>query len=94
MIDFLCSKSEAAGQAAAAEREKEKLLREFRQFYAGNIDIKIAPKQYPMGYSVIGALTVNGETVREYDHIDLLFLDLNELMLKRILETRATEVRP
>ena len=40
-----------------------------------------------MCWSITGTLTVNGETVKTEDPCDLLFLELNELMLKRMLES-------
>lgn len=84
---FLCAKHEAPALLEQAEREKEKLFREFRQFYNGTIDIKLHEKRHVMGTSIAATLTVNGETVREYDPADLCFLELNELMLKRLADS-------
>lgn len=89
---FLCSKSEATALIERAEREKEQLLYEFRQFYAGDIDIKLREVRHVMGISISATLTVNGDAVREYDPADLCFLDLNELILKRLLEHRRATV--
>lgn len=85
---FLCAKCEVPNLIKQAGQEKEKILRELRLFYPGDIDVKIHEVRHVMGTSVAATLMVNGETVREYDPVDLCFLDLNELMLKRILEYR------
>jgi len=86
---FLCAKCEAPKLIKQAEQEKEKILRELRLFYTGDIDVKIHEVRHVMGTSIAATLTVNGETAREYDPADLCFLDLNELMLKQILECRS-----
>jgi hypothetical protein len=39
-----------------------------------------------MGASIAGDLTVNGEVCRQYDPIDLCFLDLLTLMMKRLID--------
>lgn len=41
--------------------------------------------------SVAGDLTINGEICRSYDPIDLCFLELNELMMKRLIESRKED---
>lgn len=82
---FLCAKHEAPALLAQAEQEKEKILRELRLFYTGDIDVHLYEKRHVMGTSIAATLTVNGEAVRDYDPADLCFLDLNELMLKRMM---------
>lgn len=87
---FLCAKHEAISLLEQAEREKEKILREFRLFFTGDIDVQLYEKRHVMGTSIAATLVVNGEMVREYDPADLCFLDLNELMLKRLIIDRRS----
>ncbi len=84
---FLCARHEVPALLRKAEQEKEKLLRELPMFYTGDIGILLHENQHPMGYSIGATLTVKGEPVREYDPADLCFLELNELMLKRMTES-------
>ena len=91
MSDFLCSKTECEKYVSAAKQEAKKILNEMSIFFTGDIDIEVRSKQYVMGFAPIGVLLVGSEIVREYSHIDLLFLDLNELMLKKLCQARATE---
>jgi len=83
---FLCSRRESIDFVKQSEGEKEKILKELQMFYTGNIDIKIYVNKHVMGYSVAGDLLVNGQLCRTYDPVDLCFLELNELMLKRMIE--------
>lgn len=47
--------------------------------------------RHVMGCSVAGDLTINGEICRSYDPIDLCFLELNELMMKRLIGSRKED---
>lgn len=86
---LLCCHHEIPELMKKAEAEKEKILREFKQFYSGNIDIELHENRHMMGSSLAANLMVNGELVKEYDPADLCFLDLNELMLKRMMEVKT-----
>lgn len=90
---LLCSRSDAMALVAEAEKEKGTILGELKGYVKGDIDIRILPKQHVFGWGVWGELLVNGEIVREYPMIELLFLDLNELMLKLLLEQRSKEAK-
>lgn len=91
---MLCCHREIPELMKKAEAEKEKLMREFKQFYTGDIDIQFHENRHIMGCSLAADLLVNGELVKEYDPADLCFLDLNELMLKRMMEARKQEEIP
>lgn len=83
---FMCGKRSVGDLVKRAEQEAEKILQEFKAFYTGDIGITIKPVEWLLCYSIGAVLTVNGETCREYDDVELCFLDLNELMLKRMIE--------
>lgn len=69
-----------------AKKEAEQILKEFTMFFRGDIGITIEPKFHGLHWSVTATLTVNGEPVKTEDPCDLLFLELNELMLKRMIQ--------
>ncbi|OQA48412.1 MAG: hypothetical protein BWY46_01419 [Firmicutes bacterium ADurb.Bin300] len=88
---FLCSKREIPKLLIMAEKEKQDILHGsdgFDKFAKGDIDISIYPKEHVMGWSIACDLTVNGETCKQYDPVGLCFLDLNEIMLKMLLQNR------
>lgn len=84
---FSCTTCDVQHLVEKAKREAEKLLREFSEFYTGDIGIEIGTKRHEICWSITATLTVNGKTVKTEDPCDLLFLELNELMLKRMLES-------
>ncbi len=88
---YLCSKYELPDLLALAERTKERTLKDLRLFCRGDVDIHIHEVRNVMGYSIAATLLVNGTAVREYDPADLCFLDLNNLMFERLLETKKGE---
>lgn len=85
---FLCSRSDVPGLIKRAETEAAQILKEFADFYstAGKLEIVIEPIQHPMGYSIGGRLTWDGETVVEESDCGLLFLQLNDVMINRMLQ--------
>ena len=85
---FACTTRDVPRLVEKAKQESEQILKEFSAFYTGDIGIEIGTKRHGMCWSITGTLTVNGAAVRTEDPCDLLFIDLNELMLKRILEMR------
>ncbi len=84
---FMCGRKSVRKLVEKAQAEADKLLREFKAFYAGDIGIRIEPKEHDLCLSITATITVNGEDVKTEDPCDLLFLELNELMLKRMLES-------
>ncbi len=84
---FLCRRSEATKLLEKAKTEAAEILKELKAFYTGDIGITAYINRHVMGYSVAGDLTINGEICRSYDPIDLCFLELNELMMKRLIES-------
>lgn len=83
---FACGKRSVPALVEKAKKEAEQILKEFYMFYRGDIGITIEPKEHELCYSITATLTVNGEPVRTEDPCNLLFIHLNELMLKRMLE--------
>ena len=84
---FMCGRRSIGQLTEKAEKEAAEILEELRHFFTGDIGIKIKPVEWGLCWSIGATLTVNGETCREYDDVELCFLDLNELMLKRMIET-------
>lgn len=86
---FLCSRSDIPALVKRAETEAAQILKEFADFYstAGKLEIVIEPIQHPMGYSIGGRLTWDGETLVEESDCALLFLQLNDVMLNRMLQS-------
>ena len=83
---FSCTTRDVPRLVEKAKQEAEKILREFSEFYVGDIGIEIGTKRHGICWSITGTLTVNGETVKTEDPCDLLFLDLNTLMMKRMID--------
>lgn len=85
---FLCSRRDIPALVARAEATAEQILRDFSDFYktAGKLEIKIEPKQHIMGFSIGGKLTWDGEPVIEEDDCGLLFLQLNDVIINRMLK--------
>lgn len=88
---FLCRRSEATKLLEKAKTEAAEILKELKAFYTGDIGITAYINRQVMGCSVAGDLTINGEICRSYDPIDLCFLELNELMMKRLIESRKED---
>ncbi len=86
---FMCGRRSVRKLVEKAQAEADKLLREFKAFYAGDIGIRIEPKEHDLCWSITATLTVNGEDVKTEDPCDLLFLELNELMLQRMHESEV-----
>ena len=74
---FLCRRSEAVETLQKARKEADKILEELKIFYTGDIKIQLYINEHVMG--------------RSYDPADLCFLELNELMMLRMLKTRKEE---
>lgn len=84
---FLCSRRDIPGLMKSAETEAAQILKEFAEFYSttGKLEIVIEPIQHPMGYSIGGRLIWDGETLIEESDCAILFLQLNNVMLNRML---------
>ena len=90
---FSCTARDVPRLVEKAKQEAEKILRELSDFYVGNIGIDVGTKRHGMCWSITGTLTVNGVVVKTEDPVDLLFLELNELMIKRMLECGMVSFR-
>lgn len=84
---FMCRRSEVPELVTKAEAEARILLDELAVFYRGDIDIRIAPESHGACMSIGADLLVGGELVRHEDCCELLFLTLNDLILKRMLQS-------
>lgn len=85
------SKADMEEQFEYAKKQAAELLEEFKLYYSGDIGINVYPKRHNAGWSVCADLTVNGKLCRHYDPADMCFLDLNTLILKRLIEARVTQ---
>lgn len=90
---FMCGSNNKEFLKTQAQKDADLLLKDFQQYYSGNFSIKTKIVDHDLCYSIGGTLLVNGNVCREYDDIELLFLDLNELMLKRLIRMRKGENR-
>lgn len=84
----MCGRKSLKRMKEKARQQADKILQELRAFYTGDITIEITEIEWATCWSVGAILKVNGEKCREYDTVDLLFLELNELMLKRLIKER------
>lgn len=86
---FMCGKKSVPMLVEKAKAEAAQLLEELELFYtfAGDVDIIIAPVHHDLCYSIGATLTWNGKPIKSEDTCDLLFLELNELMLNRMLKS-------
>lgn len=86
---FMCGKKSIPALVEKAKKEAAQLLEELKLFYtfAGEVDIVIEPIHHELCYSIGATLTWNGKAIKSEDTCDLLFLELNELMLNRMLKS-------
>lgn len=86
-MKILMSKSEVDKALSEFKAKLEQVLKEFSMFYRVQ-DLKVVPRvvPYPMGYAIEVDLYVGGELVEHYCFADLVLLDLNDLMLQRMLK--------
>lgn len=88
--DFLCSASELPAVIRKLEAERDRILREWRDMFGeSNIEITLEPKTHIMGWAVEATLYINGDPVRHYEFARLCFMELNELMLSKMLEAQS-----
>lgn len=85
---FLCSRIDVPVLVERAKTEAEQLLKEFETFYntAGKLGITIEPKPCLRGYSINGKLTWDGKTISEESDCGLIFLELNNIILSRMIQ--------
>lgn len=85
---FLCSRRDIPELVKKAKDEAAQILKEFSMFYrtSGELAIEIEPIQYPLGFSIGGKLTWDGDPIMEESDCGLLFLHLNEVMLNRMIQ--------
>lgn len=85
---FACTKKDVREMIEKANEIAQRCLQDFRMFFSGDFDIKIEAKEEPFKcYSIIGTLTVNGQPVRTENPCTLLFIDLDQIVLKKMAKT-------
>lgn len=87
--NFICSKKDIPKLTEAAKEEAERVLRDFHQFFrpARPVSIEIYTVEHPLCYSIGARLLWDGDDViRDESCCDLLFIDLNQMILKRMVE--------
>lgn len=89
--DFLCAASELPKIMRQLEAERDRILCEMRDLIFGEskIEITLEPTSHIMGWAVEATLSVNGDPVRHYEFARLCFMELNELMLSKMLEAQS-----
>lgn len=92
---FMCGKKSIPDLVEKAKKEAAQLLKELELFFVfgGEVDIVIEPVHHGLCYSIGASLTWNGEVIKSEDTCDLLFLELNELMLNRMLKSGMVSFR-
>lgn len=86
---FMCGRRDIPKLTKKAKEEAEEILREFSMFFptARPLSIEIYICEYAMCYSIGARLVWDGKTViQDESSADLLFLSLNECILKRMIE--------
>lgn len=83
---FACGKRDLPRLVEKAKKEAAQITNELSMFFAGDICIEIGVKQYPVCWSITATLTVNGEPVKTEDPCSLLFLELDSMMMERMLK--------
>ncbi len=87
---FMCGRESLPKLIKKAKQEADKILAEFSAFFDtnGKLGIEITPIDHGgITYSVAATLTWDGEPMqRQDDPCDLLFLQLNNLMLHRMIQ--------
>ena len=91
--NFICSKKDIPKLTEAAKKEAERILRDFYAIFrpARPVSIEIYTVEHPLCYSIGARLLWNGDDViRDESCCDLLFIDLDQMILKRMVELGIT----
>ena len=85
---FLCNRRDVPVLVKKAEAEAISVLKDCGMYYktTGTLEITIEPEECFRGYSIGGSLTWNGRTVIKESDCSLIFLQLNNMVLNRMLE--------
>jgi hypothetical protein len=83
---FACGQKSVPALLKKAKQEAAQILKDFSEFYHGEIGIEIGSKQHLLCWSITATLTLNGNPIKTEDPCDLLFLELNNLILARMLK--------
>jgi hypothetical protein len=87
------SRIETLEDLKKAEKKANKVLAELKSFVQSEKPFRIVVDllTYPKGLSIGGKLFLGDDLVKQYNLIDLLFLDLENLMLGVLLNSRGEE---
>ena len=91
--NFICSKKDIPRLTEAAKVEAEQILRDFHVYFRPDrpVSIEIYTVEHPLCYSIGARLLWNGDDViRDESCCDLLFIDLDQMILKRMVELGIT----
>ena len=80
---FMCSKSSVPWMLQRARKEVEELLTDFRRYFSGTFSVDLRAVECGLCWKICATLKVNDKVCREYEELDFLFIDLNQLMLNR-----------
>ena len=86
---FMCGSKDIPALTLKAKEEAEQILKDFGIFFhtARPISIEIYTKEWETCYSIGARLIWDGhDVIRDENTADMLFLELNELILKRMRE--------
>lgn len=85
---FLCKRSDVPRLIEKANSEAKEILRDFAMYYktAGVLSIEPYPIEYPMGWAIGGKLKWDDTVLLDETDCGLVFLHINELILKRMIE--------
>ena len=91
---FMCGERDVPELMKKARKEADEILKDFKEYFAGDITIDIEARDHDLCYSIAAILRVNGIFVEEEDPCHLLFLELNNLELSRLLKIRQLSENP
>lgn len=85
-ISLLIEKKEIPQIEKQLQEQTKEIIKEFNIYYKTNepIFIKYEFINNIKGYSCKGLLYFGNKLIKEYSDIDLLFYDINEMILKKI----------
>ncbi|MBR5607602.1 MAG: hypothetical protein IKW44_04360 [Bacteroidaceae bacterium] len=85
---MLYRKEEAEQRAKQMMRQNLTIVNDFNDLMRPKeqVRIQVIPKSYPMGWALSANLYFGDSVIKEYDFAEHAYLDLNEMVLKKMLE--------
>lgn len=86
-IPLLISKKDVEGIKKQLDEQISEIIKEFNMYYNTKEELKIEYDfiAYQKGFSVEGKLYFGNKLIKTYKHIDLLFLDINNMILNILI---------